>query len=169
MDVVFKNISDNLNAYTDMIDAFVKSLDSEKEFFHSICKKMIMESPLVIAAIDKNEIVGVTGVERKYFLHKGYALVKKKYQGKGFGLRFFSVMLHEAKKECDLVLGVVKPNNIRGIKLNYDAGYKIIGRRDNHEYMAVSFNAKGRLLFNAIKIILPLLNVMDRVMEKVGD
>ena len=57
----FKNISENLDQYEGQIELLLNSLTSEKEFFITFDKKVIMRADLVIAAFDGQTMIGITG------------------------------------------------------------------------------------------------------------
>jgi len=80
----FINITNKLSEYSDQIDSFVRQLDSEKEFFDMTTER-VMRSELVLVAIDNDQVVGISGLERKFEITRSYSILGKNYQGTGLG------------------------------------------------------------------------------------
>jgi len=75
----FLNITGNLNEYNGQIDYFLNRLDSEKEFF-DLTTVRVTRSELVIGAIDNDQLVGISGLERKFGITRSYSILAKNYQ-----------------------------------------------------------------------------------------
>ena len=91
-------------------------------------------------------------------------MVKKDYQGSGFGTRFKSNLLSEAKeKKYNIIMAVLDENNIKSLRHNFATGYRIGGKRGNLFYMWNPLNTKGLFLYYLIKTLFPIMKVVDLV------
>lgn len=157
----FKNISENLDQYEGQIELLLNSLTSEKEFFITFDKKVIMRADLVIAAFDGQTMIGITGFEKKYFLHKSFSMVRKDYQKLGVGAFLFLRRIEEARKRYDIILNMVNPQNTLSIQMTETQGGKYLGKRYDHVYLMLPLNKKGFFIFYLLKIGFPILILWD--------
>ena len=161
MKINFVNITDNLSGYRNGIDIFLNQLDSEKELFQ-VTTARVMKSELVLVAMHSNEIIGIAGLERKHGFGRDYIVVRKDYQGKGFGKRFFLKLVAEAKEnKYNIIMAVIDEVNIGALKLDRAAGYRRVGKRGNLFYSFKPLNIKGLFLYYLIKVTFPILKVVD--------
>ena len=145
-DIRFESIHSNIDEFQHQIDAFFKSLDTEREFFRTADKEMILKSELLIAAIDQQSIVGLASLVKRWPVHKAYTVVKKEYQTKGIGGFLYLKRNVLAKSRFNLALSFINPENTRSLEINSDMGSRNVGKRFGGLYMALPYNRKGLLL-----------------------
>ena len=161
MSITFVGITEDLNKYGNELDDFLGKLDIEKEIFN-LNKERVMKSELLVAAFDGDEIIGLAGLERKYGFARDYILVRKDYQGKGLGKRFFLKLVAEAKEnKYNIIMAIIDGVNIGALKLDRAAGYRRVGKRENLFYSFKPLSARGFSLYYLIRLTFPILNVVD--------
>lgn len=158
----FKNITNHLSEHYNHIDLFVRELDSEKQFF-DLTTARIMRCEIVIIALGDNKIIGIAAVERKYGIARSLMMVKKDFQGKGFGKQFMVALLGEAKNTHNMIMAIVDDKNIMSMRMHLAKGYRIVGKRGKLCYIMNPLNKKGLFLYYLIKILFPIMKAVDLV------
>ena len=123
MNISFVDLTPNIDEHRDKIDIFLKNLDTEKEFIGLSVKRLIT-SELVIAAMHKNEIIGISGLRKKHGISRRYTLLRRDYQGKGLGKKISSKILIRAKKDHNIIMAVIDDENLRSLKMDLSMGFK---------------------------------------------
>jgi RimJ/RimL family protein N-acetyltransferase len=160
MNISFVDLTPNIEKYRDKIDIFLKDLDTEKEFIGLNVKRLI-KSELVFAALHKNEIIGISGLQKKHGISRRYTVLRRDYQGKGLGKKFSSKILAHAKKDHNIIMSVIDENNLRALKMASSMGYKKAGRRRDLLTLLLPLNFKGFFLFYLIRLLFPLYRFLD--------
>ena len=158
--IVYNNITDTLDEYKDEINLFIEKLGSEKKYF-DITTERIMKSVIVSIATDNNKIFGISGIERKYGVLRNYIILLKEYHRGRFGTQLYLHMLEEAKTKCNIIMSVVKENNIVALKAAESQDFRKSGKRGNLYYLWKPLNTKGVFIFYLIKILFPLVKIVD--------
>ena len=157
---------ESLDKYGAQLSAFFDSLDIEKKFAPVLNMEHIKKSDFTMIALDGDRIVGVAGVNTYHrIIHKAYVGVKKEYQN-GLGAFLSLKRNKEASKRYDLIILKISPENVASQKMNRVLGYKDLGRRFSIDYLAMPFNYRGLCLCHAYKMIMPAINVFDKVFKK---
>ena len=157
-----ENITYHLVEYKKHIRKFLDELDSEKEFFNLTLDR-VMKWEAVIVEIMNNEIIGIAGLEKKIGIFRSNVMLKKEFQGKGLGKLFIIELLKESSHNHNIMWAVISENNLASINLHLAMGYKVVGRRQNMYYFIAPLSGKGKILFNLIKALFPLMRMVDLI------
>ncbi len=162
MNIEFKNITDSLNIYQDIIDTFLNTLDIEKQYFN-VTLERLLKSEMILIALSEDEIIGVGGLEIKYGMSRSIIILKKGYQGKGIGKRLSKRILEEAGIKHNIVVAVIEKSNIASIRTDLSIGYKLIGNRGDLCYLACPLNVNGWIVYFGLKMVFSLVKAVDLI------
>ena len=113
---------------------FYYSLTQEQDSFTLSLEQILDSSQIVLLYNQDNNVVGVAGL-RAMFLHSKYFMVvHKDYQGKGYGKKIISQILHNFSKRALLLLSVER-SNINARRLYNTVDFKIIYRHKTNAIM----------------------------------
>ncbi|WP_319525802.1 GNAT family N-acetyltransferase [uncultured Desulfosarcina sp.] len=163
IEIQYVNIRNRLIELKEAIAFFNKELNSERKHFPAFDTAMVMKSDVVIAAINKEDIVGIIGMKKKFFFGKSYIIIKEGYQGLGLGKRLIKELLYHAKNKCSMLYGVIEKDNKRCIKLQNKFGTTNAGTRGDLEYFTIPLDNLGRILCFLIRISFPAIKLVDRI------
>ena len=161
--IVFVNITNNKFEYKEKVKKFLENLDSERKFFNLDLNR-ILNLEFIIIAMDGQELIGIAGLERKFSLVRSIMMISRKHQGKGLGTKFMVRLLDDARNNgYSIIMGVVEEKNIGALKMDYSTGYRFCGKRENLCYIFNPLNTKGMIYFRLIKLLFPLVRIVDYV------
>jgi hypothetical protein len=164
-DIAFVTISSaaELEKLSDPLRAFFDSLDGERRYFSYLNMDYIRRSDFVIAARDGSKIVGVAGVETTHLIaHKAYIGVHRDYQ-MGLGAFLSLKRNSEARKRYDWIILKIDKDNKASQDMNRVLGYKVLGRNNRDDYLAMPFNRRGWFLLRLIRPFMPVLHARSRL------
>lgn len=158
--IIYTDITGTLSRYADQLSLFIELLSEEKRYF-KLDMARVYRSELIVIAETKGEIVGIVGIERKFFLPRSYIMLKSDYHGRALG-RIFILKLMDLleKKRYHLVMALTDENNIPGLRLHATTGYRICGKRQNLYYQIKTLDDIGRLSFPMIRLAIPISNLI---------
>jgi hypothetical protein len=155
-----RNITGDVNRYRDLIDTFLHGLDREKTFFNLTTERVI-KSHRVMIALERNRIIGISGLERKYGFLRSYVMLGRKHQGRGLAKLLYTHKIQKTGRKPSIVMGIIDEKNYRAIRLNVKLGYRFCGKRGKLLYFFRPLNPGGTVVFNMMKIIFPAIRLMD--------
>jgi hypothetical protein len=160
----FETVGKNIKAYKEKICLFFDSLDQELIFFNNPNYDRIWNAENTILAFDNDKIIGLAGIATyRHIFHLGYIIVKKDYQSKGVGGFLHLKRKVEARKNCNILISWINPENKLSLELNRLNGAKYVGTREKIFCFALIFNKKGQVLFQILKAAFPIRNFLDRL------
>jgi predicted GNAT family acetyltransferase len=162
MDIDIIDISKRMKDYEHKIEYFIDQLGTEKRFFN-LNPDRIQRSEQVLIATKNGHIAALAGLERKFGILRSYTMVRNEFQGKGVGRCLMKTRLSKASRKYNLILGLIDENNLRALRLDFSAGYRMAGKRGNLCYLVKPLNTRGLLVYYVFKILIPLLNVSDNL------
>ena len=122
-----------------------------------------MHSVLVVLALHNEEIIGITGYEKKWGIIRTYVVVKNEYQGMRIAENLFKERMRLTfGLKCNLIMAVVEKGNIKSVNNCISRGYRLGGERwGKLKYFFLVLNFKGYLEYLMIKSLYPLLKLID--------
>jgi phage-related holin len=163
MELQYRNITKEIYTYQDRIKQFLDELNEEKKYF-KLTLRRILRSVLVIISTLNDQIVGITGLEKKWGIIRGYVVVKNQYQGMRIAETLFKERMRQSSGlKCNLIMAVVEKGNTRSINHCISRGYRTGGRWGNLLYYFLVLNYKGYLQYILIRILFPFLKLTDTI------
>jgi hypothetical protein len=159
----FETVGGNILNYKEQIRLFFDSLDQELKFFNNTNYNRIWNAETIILAFDHDQIIGLAGIIKYHHIfHSGYVIVKKEYHSKGVGGFLHLRRKAEARKNCNILISWINPENKLSLELNRLNGAKYVGTREGIHCFALTFNKKGQVLFHILKAAFPIRIFLDR-------
>lgn len=145
------------------IEKLLSELNDELKYFR-ITIDRVKKSKWIIPEYINGKLVGIAGIEKKFGIVRSWTIVKKEYWKKGIGSKLINMRKERCleDKSCNILLGIVKRNNIASIKNITEQGYMLCGRRGNLFYYFQPITQLGKVMTFIIKIIFPITKIIDK-------
>ncbi|MCK4735731.1 MAG: GNAT family N-acetyltransferase [Methanophagales archaeon] len=146
---------------------FIDSLDEERKSGGDLTMEMIEVSDPLIIKRENNKIVGVCCVRRYELINDPYLIIKKEFQGRGYGTMLTKKLIEQSKGKINAIVLRVIIDNAPAIHVYQACGFKRLWKRRRNENtmelrMFIPLNRKGwftPLRFAAMDIVLYLKRI----------
>jgi GNAT superfamily N-acetyltransferase len=160
-EITIRDISTDRHSYRDQVAAFFRGLGEERSFI-DISEARVMNSPVVIAALDGPRIIGLTGVGRKSLFLFTFIIINRAYQGRGLGRRLTAELMAQVRRFRSLTFSVMLDANVPSLKQHLAAGAQLVGHRKGTSYLFwPPAGPAGALLRTLIAAAFPFVKLYD--------
>lgn len=152
--------SENLIKNKRLIADFIELLNDEKKYFN-ITLERVLNLELSFLVFKNEQLIGIAGIERKYWIPRCVIMLSKASHGKGVGSHIYGQLIEYSREKNEFLMAVVDKNNLNAIKLHEKFEFLPVGDRENLRYFIKPYRYYGYIFYVLCKIVIPFLGIME--------